>query len=234
MFLPIFYFGFVNWCWINFFCRDNLQLLRQRYYYATWKADGTRYMMLITGDGCYLIDRKFLFRRINMRFPCRYSNGVYMFILFTYVSKWVLYVWISGRLKASSISVYIIYCANVDVLKSQNLEGYTGKESPLHITWWGDDYWHRSTHPEAREKIPHLWFDCNQSSLFDRGTHCLTNVASKCYWDLCWCIAHFLGRLLTWPFWSNACSFHSMKGGNCWRKKLLNLATWNVRAFPRA
>ncbi|KAK7336736.1 hypothetical protein VNO77_17282 [Canavalia gladiata] len=54
--------------------RDNLQLLRQRYYYATWKADGTRYMMLITWDGCYLIDRKFLFRRINMRFPCRYSN----------------------------------------------------------------------------------------------------------------------------------------------------------------
>ncbi|KAH1258273.1 mRNA-capping enzyme [Glycine max] len=31
--------------------RDNLQLLRQRYYYATWKADGTRYMMLITCDG---------------------------------------------------------------------------------------------------------------------------------------------------------------------------------------
>ncbi|PKI54884.1 hypothetical protein CRG98_024715 [Punica granatum] len=39
--------------------RENLQLLRQRYYYATWKADGTRYMMLITIDGCYLIDRKF-------------------------------------------------------------------------------------------------------------------------------------------------------------------------------
>ncbi|KAK7285378.1 hypothetical protein RJT34_20147 [Clitoria ternatea] len=55
--------------------RENLQLLRQRYYYATWKADGTRYMMLITWDGCYLIDRKFLFRRINMRFPCKYSNG---------------------------------------------------------------------------------------------------------------------------------------------------------------
>lgn len=55
--------------------RENLQLLRQRYYYATWKADGTRYMMLITGDGCYLIDRKFLFQRISMRFPCRYSKG---------------------------------------------------------------------------------------------------------------------------------------------------------------
>ncbi|KAI7756057.1 hypothetical protein M8C21_019786 [Ambrosia artemisiifolia] len=42
---------------------ENLQLLRQRYYYATWKADGTRYMMLITMDGCYLIDRNFVFRR---------------------------------------------------------------------------------------------------------------------------------------------------------------------------
>ncbi|CAH9100995.1 unnamed protein product [Cuscuta epithymum] len=55
--------------------RDNLQLLRQRYYYATWKADGTRYMMLITMDGCYLIDRHFNFRRVQMRFPCRASNS---------------------------------------------------------------------------------------------------------------------------------------------------------------
>ncbi|KAL6528655.1 hypothetical protein OROMI_029300 [Orobanche minor] len=54
--------------------RDNLQLLRQRYYYATWKADGTRYMMLITVDGCYLIDRHFSFRRVQMRFPCRHAN----------------------------------------------------------------------------------------------------------------------------------------------------------------
>ncbi|XP_008235258.1 PREDICTED: mRNA-capping enzyme-like [Prunus mume] len=56
--------------------RDNQQLLRQRYYYATWKADGTRYMMLITWDGCYLIDRKFCFRRVQMRFPCKFSNKV--------------------------------------------------------------------------------------------------------------------------------------------------------------
>ncbi|KAJ7950192.1 mRNA-capping enzyme [Quillaja saponaria] len=54
--------------------RDKLQLLRQRYYYATWKADGTRYMMLITMDGCYLIDRSFNFRRVQMRFPCRSTN----------------------------------------------------------------------------------------------------------------------------------------------------------------
>ena len=51
--------------------KDNLQLLRQHYYYTTWKADGTRYMMLITMDGCYLIDRNFSFRRVQMRFPCR-------------------------------------------------------------------------------------------------------------------------------------------------------------------
>ncbi|PHU07069.1 hypothetical protein BC332_23558 [Capsicum chinense] len=55
-------------------CRDNLQLLRQRYYYATWKADGTRYMMLITMDGCFLVDRHFNFRRVQMRFPCRHTN----------------------------------------------------------------------------------------------------------------------------------------------------------------
>ncbi|CAN0879813.1 mRNA-capping enzyme [Linum grandiflorum] len=54
--------------------RDNLQKLRQRYYYATWKADGTRYMMLITMDGCYLIDRSFNFRRVQMKFPCRIGS----------------------------------------------------------------------------------------------------------------------------------------------------------------
>ncbi|XP_023637159.1 mRNA-capping enzyme [Capsella rubella] len=54
--------------------RESLQLLRQRYYYATWKADGTRYMMLLTIDGCYLIDRSFKFRRVQMRFPCKHSR----------------------------------------------------------------------------------------------------------------------------------------------------------------
>ncbi|CAL1378872.1 unnamed protein product [Linum trigynum] len=56
--------------------RENLQLLRQRYYYATWKADGTRYMMLITMDGCYLVDRSFNFRRVQMRFPCKGGSDV--------------------------------------------------------------------------------------------------------------------------------------------------------------
>ncbi|KAK1384994.1 mRNA guanylyltransferase [Heracleum sosnowskyi] len=52
----------------------NLELLKQHKYFATWKADGTRYMMLITMDGCYLIDRKFNFRRVQMRFPCRATS----------------------------------------------------------------------------------------------------------------------------------------------------------------
>ncbi|KAL6868347.1 hypothetical protein ACP4OV_015192 [Aristida adscensionis] len=56
---------------------DNLQLLRQRYYYATWKADGTRYMMLIMRDGCFLIDRNFCFRRVQMRFPRRNLEGLH-------------------------------------------------------------------------------------------------------------------------------------------------------------
>ncbi|TVU29805.1 hypothetical protein EJB05_21392 [Eragrostis curvula] len=55
---------------------DNLQLLRQRYYYGTWKADGTRYMMLIRRDGCFLIDRNFCFRRVQMRFPHRKPSKV--------------------------------------------------------------------------------------------------------------------------------------------------------------
>ncbi|CDP03930.1 unnamed protein product [Coffea canephora] len=55
--------------------RENIQLLKQRMYYATWKADGTRYMMLITNEGSYLIDRKFRFRRVQLRFPCRHTDG---------------------------------------------------------------------------------------------------------------------------------------------------------------
>lgn len=57
--------------------REALQLLRQRYYYATWKADGTRYMMLLTRDGCYLVNREFRFRRVQMRFPCKYDPSDY-------------------------------------------------------------------------------------------------------------------------------------------------------------
>lgn len=55
--------------------RKNIQLLRQRIYYATWKADGMRYMMLLMADGVYLIDRNFRFRRVQARFPIRVHNS---------------------------------------------------------------------------------------------------------------------------------------------------------------
>lgn len=51
--------------------RKNLHLLREQCYYVTWKGYGTRYMMLITHDGCYLIDRNFHFQKIQLRFPCK-------------------------------------------------------------------------------------------------------------------------------------------------------------------
>ncbi|RAL37869.1 hypothetical protein DM860_000563 [Cuscuta australis] len=51
--------------------RNNLHLLRQQCYHITWKGYGTRYMMLITHDVCYLIDRTFHFRKIQLRFPCK-------------------------------------------------------------------------------------------------------------------------------------------------------------------
>ncbi|PIA46330.1 hypothetical protein AQUCO_01500093v1 [Aquilegia coerulea] len=51
--------------------RNNLELLRKQYYYVTWNAVGTRYMMLITWDGCYLIDENFCLRRVQMRFPLK-------------------------------------------------------------------------------------------------------------------------------------------------------------------
>ncbi|KAI3957222.1 hypothetical protein MKW98_012097 [Papaver atlanticum] len=57
--------------------RENLQYLWQTDYRTTWKADGTRYLMLINSDGCYLIDRRFNFRRVQMRFPLTQENGVF-------------------------------------------------------------------------------------------------------------------------------------------------------------
>ncbi|MCL7040537.1 hypothetical protein MKW94_002650 [Papaver nudicaule] len=56
---------------------NNLEFLRRidRDYRVTWKTDGTRYMMLINSEGCYLIDRKFNFRKVQVRFPLTQGNG---------------------------------------------------------------------------------------------------------------------------------------------------------------
>jgi mRNA-capping enzyme len=49
--------------------RDNMHELASREYHVTWKADGTRYMLLCMRDGAYLVDRKFATRRVSVRFP---------------------------------------------------------------------------------------------------------------------------------------------------------------------
>ncbi|BDA47945.1 mRNA-capping enzyme [Coccomyxa sp. Obi] len=49
--------------------RQNISLLHEKRYWVTWKADGTRYMMLLCRWGVYLIDRAFNVRRVQMRFP---------------------------------------------------------------------------------------------------------------------------------------------------------------------
>ncbi|EIE27392.1 hypothetical protein COCSUDRAFT_34803 [Coccomyxa subellipsoidea C-169] len=49
--------------------RANLGKLREKRYWVTWKADGTRYMLLLCKWGVYLIDRSFNVRRVQMRFP---------------------------------------------------------------------------------------------------------------------------------------------------------------------
>lgn len=49
--------------------RANLNMLRDRRgsYMVTWKADGTRYMLLLCKWGVYVIDRSFRIRRVQMR-----------------------------------------------------------------------------------------------------------------------------------------------------------------------
>lgn len=63
-------------------CSENMRLLRERYYYVTWKADGTRYMMLILREGAYLIDRNFAFRRAQVRFPAAVRRLLTSFLFF--------------------------------------------------------------------------------------------------------------------------------------------------------
>ena len=50
--------------------RQNLSLLHRERYWVTWKADGTRYMLLIMRLGTYLVDRSFKVRRLQVQaFP---------------------------------------------------------------------------------------------------------------------------------------------------------------------
>ena len=48
---------------------SNMTLLNQKVYRVTWKADGTRYMILLCADGVYLFNRENQVRRVWVRFP---------------------------------------------------------------------------------------------------------------------------------------------------------------------
>lgn len=54
--------------------RSNMDAIRQPDWAVTWKADGTRYMLLVMHDGAYLINRKYDMARVEMRFPVRYQG----------------------------------------------------------------------------------------------------------------------------------------------------------------
>jgi len=54
--------------------RSNLELLRHKRYWVTYKADGTRYMLLLMRHGAYLISRDFELQRIELRFPIEFKN----------------------------------------------------------------------------------------------------------------------------------------------------------------
>ncbi|PSC72146.1 mRNA-capping enzyme isoform X1 [Micractinium conductrix] len=53
----------------------NKGLLEERQYWVTWKADGTRYMLVLLRWGTYLVDRKFAIRRVQMRWPTPLQPG---------------------------------------------------------------------------------------------------------------------------------------------------------------
>uniref|UniRef100_A0A8C1U8Q0 mRNA-capping enzyme n=2 Tax=Cyprinus carpio TaxID=7962 RepID=A0A8C1U8Q0_CYPCA len=60
--------------------RRNIRLLEQNVYKVSWKADGTRYMMLIDGkDNVYMIDRdNSVFHIANLEFPFRKDLRIHL------------------------------------------------------------------------------------------------------------------------------------------------------------
>ena len=52
---------------------SNISLLQSQEYRVTWKADGTRYLMLILGPSVYLVNRSFeVLTRILLDFELHY------------------------------------------------------------------------------------------------------------------------------------------------------------------
>ena len=55
--------------------RSNAGLLADLPYMVSWKADGTRYLMLLMHGGAYLIDRAARVRRCQLRLPAPHRHG---------------------------------------------------------------------------------------------------------------------------------------------------------------
>ena len=55
--------------------RRNLHFLSDKRYLVSWKADGTRYMLLSTVDGVFVTDRTFSFRKVECFLPRRDWTG---------------------------------------------------------------------------------------------------------------------------------------------------------------
>ena len=55
--------------------RSNAGLLANLPYMVSWKADGTRYLMLLMHGGAYLIDRAARVRRCQLRLPAPHRHG---------------------------------------------------------------------------------------------------------------------------------------------------------------
>ena len=46
--------------------KANIDLIAKRRYFATWKADGTRFLLLILRFGAYLLNRSMQVRRVQV------------------------------------------------------------------------------------------------------------------------------------------------------------------------
>ncbi|XP_070306242.1 mRNA-capping enzyme isoform X3 [Odocoileus virginianus] len=100
--------------------KQNIKLLEQKPYKVSWKADGTRYMMLIDGTNeVFMIDRdNSVFHVSNLEFPFR--KDLRMHLSNTLLDGEM----IIDRVNGQAVPRYLIY----DIIKFNLLEGNFAKE----------------------------------------------------------------------------------------------------------
>uniref|UniRef100_A0AC11DIU2 RNA guanylyltransferase and 5'-phosphatase n=1 Tax=Ovis aries TaxID=9940 RepID=A0AC11DIU2_SHEEP len=100
--------------------KQNIKLLEQKPYKVSWKADGTRYMMLIDGTNeVFMVDRdNSVFHVSNLEFPFR--KDLRMHLSNTLLDGEM----IIDRVNGQAVPRYLIY----DIIKFNLLEGNFAKE----------------------------------------------------------------------------------------------------------